>query len=820
MIVVPSKKALVIPPADLDRVRQVIPTTIPVNYKGKVLGVVPHRLDEVRVLNNIGIAVPNPIRYYYNWPGRFVPFAHQIVTSDFLTMNARAFCLNDMGTGKTLSALWAFDYLRSIGAAHKMLIFSPLSTLERVWGDEIFLNFPGMQYAIVHGYSRARRVKLLEQDADVYIVNHDGVKVLADELAARTDIDVVLIDESPAYRNHKTDRWKAMKRVLTGRKYIWLATGSPIPNAPTDAWAQCKLVVPENVPQYFTKFRDQTMRQVGPFRWIQREEALEVVRDAMQPSVRFKRDDCIDLPPITTSTRHVDLSPEQHKMYKEMATKMRTEYKEGTVFAVNDAVKAMKLVQIACIAHNTPVLTHRGWVPIQGVLQSDRVWDGLDWVPHSGLLYRGRKPVVSCFGVRMTEDHEVMTTKGWRTAKEIRNADAGYGYKREEVRAPDGAATGWLYENGEVKAGVMALSMRLWKPRSTHRRQFAQEQPPKRQALRMSVGEVECYARDVPYAAFSHLVADATALLQAKLQRLGALWSAWGYGVRAVAQVVREFLGGYGRHVHYQVDVGADRQQRPLLTGKLQVGDSAPTRQQQTEYCVPAGRSKESPVGRGSEKPRAQSRYCTSQAGSWLEHDEGIADTYDIAHCGPRNRFVVRGIDGQPLIVHNCGVAYAVDGEHIVIPAAARIEVIREIIEEAEGKVIVFVPLTGGLQRIAEELRKSFTVEIVHGETPIHERDDTFGRFQRTADPQVIVAHPKCMAHGLNLNAANTVVWYIPTWDNEVYEQACARIPRPGQKLHMHIVHIEGTEVERRMYKRLAHKGAQQETLLDMLEAV
>ena len=108
---------------------------------GRQLVVLPHRLDEIRVLNNIGVRAPSPILYYYDWPGRYTPFTHQRQTAAFLTLHRRALVLNDIGTGKSLSALWAADYLMRIGCVHKVLILSPLSTLERVWGDAIFSNF-------------------------------------------------------------------------------------------------------------------------------------------------------------------------------------------------------------------------------------------------------------------------------------------------------------------------------------------------------------------------------------------------------------------------------------------------------------------------------------------------------------------------------------------------------------------------------------------------------------------------------------------------------------------------------------------------------
>lgn len=334
--------------ADPDRVLAIIPTARTIVYKGKTLVVVPHRMDETKVLNNMGIDVPSPIGFYYDWPGRFTPFDHQKVTTEFLAKHPRAFCLNDMGTGKSLSGLWAYDYLRSIGKVKRLLISSPMSTLERTWGDEIFRNFPHLNFSVLHG-TRDKRFKLLNQEVDIYIINHDGIKILADAIAEREDIDIGLLDEiSQAARNSSTDRWKAHKKAFSKLKVLWGFTGTPIPNSPTDAWAQCRLINPSSVPPYFGSFRDTVMKKIGPFKFVPREGALDLVSNAMQPAIRFKRDECIDLPPVVYETRNAELSPEQKIVYKAMLTKLHSEYEGGRVTAVNAAVQVMKLVQICC----------------------------------------------------------------------------------------------------------------------------------------------------------------------------------------------------------------------------------------------------------------------------------------------------------------------------------------------------------------------------------------------------------------------------------------------------------------------------------------
>jgi len=512
MLIKKEFKKIVLNLSDPNRVLTVIPTAKTLEYKGSTLVVVPHRDEETRILNNIGISAPMPIEYYYDWPG-FTPFDHQKVTSAFLTKHKRAFCLNDMGTGKTMSVLWAYDHLRRNGQAKKMLIASPLSTLEETWGNTIFRNFPHLTFAVLHG-SRQKREKLLEEDVDAYIINHDGVKILGDLLANRDDIDVVVIDEiAQVGRNKGTDRWKALRKIVPHpNRWCWGLTGTPTPNAPTDVWAQCRLVLPDNVPTYFGAFQDQTMRKLGPYKWVARPNATEIVARAMSPSIRFERDECIDLPPVTYETRTVELTKQQKDAYKHMLTKLHAEVGGTEITAVNEAVKVMKLVQIAC------------------------------------------------------------------------------------------------------------------------------------------------------------------------------------------------------------------------------------------------------------------------------------------------------------------GAAYDNTGDTVFIPASERLRVTEEIIEEAGSKVIVFVPFTGALEAVADHLSKNHTVEKIQGSTPKSERDRIFREFQHTENPRVLVAQASAMSHGLTLTAASVIIWFAPVNSLETYEQACARITRPGQKLKQLIVNIEASPVEKAIYERLQSKGRMQGLLLNVIK--
>lgn len=369
----PTQRAIVLPnPRDRAQLLATIHTAREVAWQGHAPIVMPYRVWETQMLRSRGIDVPSPIGYFYDWPRDRVlipqPFHNQIETGAALTLWHRGYCLNEIGTGKTMSAMWAADYLMKAGMIRRVMIHSPLSTITRVWGDAVFAHFRGRSIAILHG-SAAKRKKLLEQDHDFYVINHEGLDTICDierrvirdrstgeELGQRVvsvkiprdDLDLHIVDELAAYRNATTKKWKVLNGLMTPKTWIWGLTGTPMPNEPSDAWAQCKLITPWTVPDYFSTFRQMTMQKMTEHIWIPLPNAHEVVYKAMQPSIRFERDQCFDLPPCTYSNREVELTPTQRKHYKEVEKQLYTEVNGGSVSAVNEGVKAGKLVQIAC----------------------------------------------------------------------------------------------------------------------------------------------------------------------------------------------------------------------------------------------------------------------------------------------------------------------------------------------------------------------------------------------------------------------------------------------------------------------------------------
>jgi SNF2 family DNA or RNA helicase len=327
--------------------------------------VVPASLANLQRLRRIDLPIIRPLDYWYDYPrNRNIiaqPFEAQRITANFLATTPRGFVLSDMGTGKTMASLWAADYVmgQHPPGTFRALIIAPLSTLRRVWADEIFNHFAGRRTAVVvHGDAKKRQ-ELLAQPADFYIINHDGLKVglpkhkkeewtkLAKDLRDRADIRMVIVDECSAFRESRSDRSRAARQIITPRDYVWMMSGTPTPNGPLDAYGLAKLMNGA-YGQSYNAYRQEVMTQVSTFKWVPRVGAHQVVQKLLSPAVRFAIEDCVDLPEMVVQARDAEMSSEQAAAYKEFKKEMVVAVKSQQITAANEGAARMKLIQIAC----------------------------------------------------------------------------------------------------------------------------------------------------------------------------------------------------------------------------------------------------------------------------------------------------------------------------------------------------------------------------------------------------------------------------------------------------------------------------------------
>jgi SNF2 family DNA or RNA helicase len=212
---------------------------------------------------------------------------------------------------------------------------------------EIFNTLPHRKAVVLHGDKKRRLERLNDPDAEIFILNHDGVGVLFEELLKRKDIDTLGIDELAVFRNGQAARSKKVKKLAATMKWVWGMSGAPIPNSPTDAWSQAAIVTPDRVPKYFTHYRDQLMTKVTQFKWVPKQDAVDRAFETMQPAVRFTLDDVQELPEVVERYVDVALGPKQAKVYKELVDSCYAAVQKQEITAANAGACMSKLLQVS-----------------------------------------------------------------------------------------------------------------------------------------------------------------------------------------------------------------------------------------------------------------------------------------------------------------------------------------------------------------------------------------------------------------------------------------------------------------------------------------
>lgn len=354
----------------------------------------------------MNVHAPASLALTYKFPPG--AFHAQKVTAALFIENTRAYCLNEFGTGKTRSVLFAFDALRRAKQATRMMVICPLSGVDRTWRREIRLYFPWLSCAILHGDKIVRRKRLLEEK-DVYIINHDGLDILSEQLSYRRDIDVVCVDEAAVYRNGRAARTKTLREFVHDRKYVWGLTGSPIPRAVTDVWGPCSCITPHTVPKYFIIFRDMLMVKKSQWAWEAKPGAELRAVACMQPSVRFKLDDVTELPPRVTEYYPAALTQRQGVIYDVMRRDALALVGANRIDALNAGAVLSKLLQIA-IGY---VYTRDGTVvSLDNTPRLQLILDLIDSAAHKVILFAPFKSAVTAFSAMLTNNklpHAVVT---------------------------------------------------------------------------------------------------------------------------------------------------------------------------------------------------------------------------------------------------------------------------------------------------------------------------------------------------------------------------------------------------------------------------
>jgi len=307
-----------------------------------------------------------------------------------------------------------------------------------------------------------------------------------------------------------------------------------------------------------------------------------------------------------------------------------------------------------CIARDTLVLTQTGWIPIQSVVPEHKVWDGYEWVGHSGLVNKGVQTVINVYGAWMTPEHEVLTENGWK------HAELCEGLNRAESRLPDGFVLSRVNTNRETPV-VMAGGLCVRNEESNgHQRISKITQERAHQQLRVQT-ERNSAETEVPWDVSASCVLGMALhdrpLPSSFASGLRTIWWAGHNSLLGLAKRFRVFLEGYGANLSARIFSRPDRQQSGVHTPELPLDDGKTASQQFTQQRSDRHTAREN-VLRSSRSPVRREKNNDSVSNIRRAPNAGSIQTrktevYDIINAGPRSRFMVLA-DGEPLIVHNC----------------------------------------------------------------------------------------------------------------------------------------------------------------------
>lgn len=303
-----------------------------------------------------------------------------------------------------------------------------------------------------------------------------------------------------------------------------------------------------------------------------------------------------------------------------------------------------------CIAKGTPVLTQEGWRPIEAITAADKVWDGVAWVQQSGVVCNGQKFCIKAYGVWMTPDHKVLTTEGWKDAKDHSR------FNRVPCRLPDSVALCW---DGRKESAVGdPLHLRAAQS-SSGDGTYEDGKTRDYRILRMQTGgdhrAEESNTRHEQTSRFRGVALDETALRGSQAPGIQKLRRPGDNSLPGVGALFQGVLGGHGGYLEKGVGPRPYQQRRGVQPGELSVGNTKSELQQSPANKEGRWKAANAVVSRNRNRvnhavlplgARCSEGTAVCQAGR-------VETVYDLTNCGPRNRFVVLGEEG-PVIVHNC----------------------------------------------------------------------------------------------------------------------------------------------------------------------
>lgn len=258
-----------------------------------------------------------------------------------------------LGLGKTVTTLTAAAELLDMIDVHHVLVIAPLRVAKSTWPKEVSIwsHLSNLSVQVACGDAKTRS-RAVEARADITTINVENLEWLVKTLGKNWHYDMVVIDESSAFKAHNTKRFKALKRVSHLVHRMVQLTGTPAPNGLIQLWPQIYLLDRgERLMKTMTAFHQTFCKshRVGPhvkFK-VDPAKAPEIYRRLEDIVLTMKAGDYLDMPAQVDIFHDIELSPKQLKAYQTLERDFLLSTDEGDITALNASALHSKLLQFA-----------------------------------------------------------------------------------------------------------------------------------------------------------------------------------------------------------------------------------------------------------------------------------------------------------------------------------------------------------------------------------------------------------------------------------------------------------------------------------------
>lgn len=266
----------------------------------------------------------------------------------------------EMGLGKTVSTLTAveklmYDYLE----VNSVLVIAPKRVAETVWAEEAqnWEHLQHLTFSKIIGTER-QRLEAFHKKADIHIISRDNIAWLCGICASNLPYDMLVIDELSSFKNHQSQRFKALRLARPWIKRVVGLTGTPAPNGLIDLWPQIYLMDRgERLGKTINKYRSTYFtpgRSDGyvVYNYNLQGGAEQAIRNKIGDiCISMQAQDYLHMPMLTNNYVKLkmpkDILAAYHKFEKDSIMKLISIDNEVEITASNAAGLSNKLLQFA-----------------------------------------------------------------------------------------------------------------------------------------------------------------------------------------------------------------------------------------------------------------------------------------------------------------------------------------------------------------------------------------------------------------------------------------------------------------------------------------